>query len=85
MSFVRNTGFQRPCVSPRRKTGREHDPGRLLKRDAFGYAAPGSGLNEVFRYLIEHLFMLDGEEFTANFTWVHGESEERVYTALSVV
>lgn len=31
-------------------------------------------LNEVFRYLLEHLFMLDGGKFRANFTWVHGRS-----------
>lgn len=49
-----------------------------LKRDSFGYTGPGSGLNKVFRYLIEHLFMLDGEKFRANFTWVHGRREERV-------
>lgn len=48
-----------------------------LKRDSFGYTGPGSGLNKVFRYLIGHLFMLEGE-FRSNFTWVHGRSEERV-------
>lgn len=51
LSLIRNTGFQRPYVSPRRMAGREHGPGRLSKRDSFGYACPGSRLNEVFRYL----------------------------------
>lgn len=70
---MRNTGFQRPCVSPRRMSGRHHGPGRLSKQESFGYTCPGSRLNEVFRYLIEYLFMLDGGKFN----WVHGRSQER--------
>lgn len=69
----------------RRMAEREYGSGRLSKQDSFGYTCPGNGLSEVFRYLIKHLFMVDGGKFRATFTWVRGRSQERPWAALSIV